>query len=602
MSHYIIKYEALDIETIWDNDVAKPFSVGISNNNNILYFQTSIERIDSFDLLEFILNTCKNNKVYYVHNLTFEMYCFLPYLQKFNIDYKLISADKNIYSGTIWYKNKIINFRCSYRLTLLSLKDLAILAKVENKHIFPYKILNMKIKEIIKVKEDDFNTAEEYKNFIELHGTCVNIYKILKDYCKNDVYITKISINKFWKIITDSGLTINTKILTAAKLSILNYFKNNKYIKKKINIKFDRVLRPYYFGGRTEVFGNPKLDNNLILHYDWSGMYAQCMCEKVLGGEIYTSEIVYEIKQPGFYYIEFVQNLEYPILPIKYNNKLMFMNGTFSGWYWFEEIILAMENGVIINKIEKMLTAQYYDNFIEDYIKINNNIRKKGGLYKQIGKNNNNTFYGRLGMGPERLSEEILNKIDNPNKYIKVVIINGIYIVYTKKEKSISNLTVSASITSKARIKLYKGFQEIIKTGGRLLYSDTDSIICEYHKDSNILDKKLGEVYFDSKNNDTIIEDAVFAAPKTYALKYKDHEVVKIKGFNSNPSFDIFKKTFYEKGFISTINKEWNKKDMVLKLKNSVKKTSLDNLDKRTWCDNRKDTLPINVSHYKNKI
>jgi len=127
------------------------------------------------------------------------------------------------------------------------------------------------------------------------------------------------------------GFKINAKILTAAKLSILNYFKNNIYIKKKINIKYDRILRPFYFGGRTEVFGNPKIKNNIILHYDWSGMYAQCMSEKVLGGEIYLSEVIYDIIYPGFYYIEFTQNLDIPILPVKYNNKLMFINGTFKG-------------------------------------------------------------------------------------------------------------------------------------------------------------------------------------------------------------------------------------------------------------------------------
>lgn len=127
------------------------------------------------------------------------------------------------------------------------------------------------------------------------------------------------------------GFKINAKILTAAKLSILNYFKNNIYIKKKINIKYDRMLRPFYFGGRTEVFGNPKIKNNIILHYDWSGMYAQCMSEKVLGGEIYLSEVIYDIIYPGFYYIEFTQDLDIPILPIKYNNKLMFINGTFRG-------------------------------------------------------------------------------------------------------------------------------------------------------------------------------------------------------------------------------------------------------------------------------
>jgi len=76
--------------------------------------------------------------------------------------------------------------------------------------------------------------------------------------------------------------------------------------------------------------------------------------------------------------------------------------------------------------------------------------------------------------------------------------------------------------------------KEVIKAGGRLIYTDTDSIIAAFKKTSytEILDKNLGEVIFDSKKEDTIIEDGVFAMPKTYALKYANgNEIVKNKRF-----------------------------------------------------------------------
>jgi hypothetical protein len=219
---------------------------------------------------------------------------------------------------------------------------------------------------------------------------------------------------------------------------------------------------------------------------------------------------------------------------------------------------MAIENGVEIIKIEKTITAQYYDNFIKDFVEINKKIRELGPLHKQIGKNNNNTFYGRLGMNPERLEEELISSIDESKKYEKVIETNGIYIGYLKKDKSISNVLISASITSKARIKLYKGMKEVQKNGGRILYTDTDSIIASFKKEKykNILDKKIGEVIFDSKKEDTIIEDGVFAMPKTYALKYKKTEIVKIKGFNTTPKFEDFKEKFYKKESIITENVE----------------------------------------------
>jgi Lhr-like helicase len=220
---------------------------------------------------------------------------------------------------------------------------------------------------------------------------------------------------------------------------------------------------------------------------------------------------------------------------------------------------MAVEMGIKIISVGGMVTGQYYDNFIEEFVEVNNKIREKSELHKQIGKNNNNTFYGRLGMNPERLEEEIISNLDENKKYEKIIEKNGVYLGYNRKEKNISNVVISASITSKARIKLYRGIKEVIKNGGRVLYTDTDSIIAAFNKKKYevVIDKKMGEVLFDSKKEDTVIEDAVFAMPKTYALKYKNgKEVVKIKGFNKTPSFKEFKEKFYEKGDIITENHE----------------------------------------------
>jgi hypothetical protein len=220
--------------------------------------------------------------------------------------------------------------------------------------------------------------------------------------------------------------------------------------------------------------------------------------------------------------------------------------------------MLAMENGVEIKEVKKVVSCQYYGNFLEKFIEKNDKIREMGPIHKIIGKNNNNTFYGRLGMNPERLEEEIISNIEE-KKYEKIIENNGIYIGFKKKEKSISNVMISAAITSKARIKLYKGMREVMKNNGRVVYTDTDSIIAAFKKDEyrKKLDLKMGEVLFNSKDINTVISEGVFAMPKTYALKYEDgREVVKIKGFNVKPSFKEFKEKFYEKGDIITENIE----------------------------------------------
>jgi hypothetical protein len=587
------KYEALDIETIWDDGVAKPICIAITRNEDVLFKRTDVSRIDGNEIIDFLLEKCSSKKIYYVHNLTFEMFVFLKYLMNRKVEFKMVSANKSIYSAEIKYKNKTIKMRCSLKLTMLSLKKLAELCNVDEKGVFPYKILDKNLKEETSVEEEMFKDVEEFNKFKEKYGKIIKTYHILEEYCKNDAKITKESIIKYWKIIEENGLKNNNRILTAAKLSIENYFLDNKIIKKKIRLKYDRIVRKAYFGGRTEVFGNQK-SNEILLHYDWSGMYAQCMKEKVFGGEVYESDVILDVRIPGFYWIKFKQKLDIPILPIK-RDKLLFANGEFEGWYWFEEIVLAMENGVEIKEVKKVISCQYYGNFLERFIEKNDKIRDIGPIHRIIGKNNNNTFYGRLGMNPERLEEEIISNVEE-NKYEKIIENNGIYIGFKKKEKNVSNVLISAAITSKARIKLYKGMKEVINNDGRILYTDTDSIIAAFDKSRYLekLDIRMGEILFDSKDKNTIISEGVFAMPKTYALKYIDgREVVKIKGFNVRPSFKEFKEKFYEKGDIITENIEWNKKDLMIKSIMREKKTNLYSLNKRRWSDDLKETFPL---------
>jgi hypothetical protein len=68
---------------------------------------------------------------------------------------------------------------------------------MEQKTIFPYKILNKDLKENMRIEEKMFEDYKEYQTFKEKNGSIVNTYKILEEYCKNDAKITKTSIIKF---------------------------------------------------------------------------------------------------------------------------------------------------------------------------------------------------------------------------------------------------------------------------------------------------------------------------------------------------------------------------------------------------------------------
>jgi hypothetical protein len=109
----------------------------------------------------------------------------------------MVSANKSIYSAEIKYKNKRIKMRCSLKLTMLSLKKLAELCNVDEKGVFPYKILDKNLKEETNVEEEMFRDVEEFNKFKEKYGKIIETYHILEEYCKNDAKITKESIIKY---------------------------------------------------------------------------------------------------------------------------------------------------------------------------------------------------------------------------------------------------------------------------------------------------------------------------------------------------------------------------------------------------------------------
>jgi hypothetical protein len=76
-------------------------------------------------------------------------------------------------------------------------------------------------------------------------------------------------------------------------------FNNNK-IKLSYQYFVDKMARSSYYGGRCEVYGNPKKDEK-IYHFDFTGMYAQCMMEKFPFGKHYFNENPNDINKPGIY-------------------------------------------------------------------------------------------------------------------------------------------------------------------------------------------------------------------------------------------------------------------------------------------------------------
>ena len=187
-------------------------------------------------------------------------------------------------------------------------------------------------------------------------------------------------------------------------------------------------------------------------------------------------------------------------------------------------------------------------------------------------------------------------EIDDSINIVKELHVNNtILLTYASKDnkKEInSNVSIAAAITSRGRIKIHKGYMSVIKSGGRPLYSDTDSIFAAFTK--NVDNETHGEIFWDTAKQDTKWDHAVFALSKGYAIKNKYTEIVKLRGFKKNAvTFEMFKNAFINNKILAINEEQIQKKNYILSLKLLEKNTILSNYDKRTFNKNKDSTKPI---------
>jgi len=94
-----------------------------------------------------------------------------------------------------------------------------------------------------------------------------------------------------------------------------------------------------------------------------------------------------------------------------------------------------------------------------------------------------------------------------------------------------TSVVISAAVTAYARIYISKIKLKIMANGGKIFYSDTDSIVTDLKlHESLVNDKDLGKLKLEHE-----IEKAIFISGKTYCLVNKKGEFInKAKGIKSS--------------------------------------------------------------------
>lgn len=270
------------------------------------------------------------------------------------------------------------------------------------------------------------------------------------------------------------------------------------------------------------------------------------------------------------------------LLPVKNQYGLIFPTGEFEGIWTTPELKFAKEKGYKVKVIEGYNfdeVPSYFKDYILDLYKLK---AKTSGSEKLINKSLLNNLLGRFGLNIIKPVSKVVNShkldallstrqiksiqeinsdtflvnyipivdiqicMDHGVDYMKVLMNNNNYDI----EKNIDvfedvSVIVSAIVTGYARVFMLKIMLDVIKVGGSIYYTDTDSIVTDIpieKIDPNLIGKDLGQFKLEY-----LIKEGFFISNKTYCLKLMDGTtVIKCKGINNNSlTFEDFKSMYY---------------------------------------------------------
>lgn len=236
--------------------------------------------------------------------------------------------------------------------------------------------------------------------------------------------------------------------------------------------------------------------------------------------------------------------------------------GKLSGWYFSEKLKFSREHGyeiTVIKGYEFNKEVKMFYNYVKDIY--NKKVNASNSVQKAISKSLLKNLLGRFGIHLEKYKTELvdentfnnismirdvkgytnigdmslvsystsvnydsikqldldLNEVLKHNKYSEIT------------AQSASSVVISAAVTAYARIIMCKHKLDILNTGGKIYYSDTDSIVTDIELPSELVsNNELGKFKLEYK-----VKEGIFISGKTYCLITQDDKLIKrAKGVN----------------------------------------------------------------------
>jgi len=406
-------------------------------------------------------------------------------------------------------------------------------------------------------------SPEDYKEYQESHKDRIwNFKEESIKYCSLDCKALFQIISKFNKLIFERFKLNIVDYPTLPSLAFSIY--RALYYKEEIHQlsgKIDKDIRLGYTGGSTDMFIPKPPIGVKIFAYDINSLYPSVMRDKdfPIGNPTYFEGniLLQDPKAFGFFYCKITapEGLLHPILQLHTKTlsgiRTVSPLGSWEGMYFSEELFNAKKYGYNFEILRGYLFQK--GKIFKDYVDNLYNLRlsyPKTDPLNYTCKILLNSLYGRFGMnddfdileivdqkelleiesGDYNISEiKPLGGVGRQNKYLVsysnpdskiLTLIDG-----NKEDHNVS-IGIAAAVTAYARIIMsqFKNNKEL----PNLYYSDTDSL----YFDGPIPDSFISPTILGKLKLEGIYDQAVFLAPKVYALQNQDGLIVKIKGLS----------------------------------------------------------------------
>jgi len=600
---------------------------------SVTYYIEEHNNYDDYDrfMLKFVdelLRSKYKDITFYCHNLSgFDVHFMLGVLLRYNglhalglkdskYNINCIFRDKNIIKITVSKNvngtNRKFTIQDSLAILVGSQRDLCKAFEVDTKKTdFPYLFLH----ECNLAYYGNTPDIRFYEGLTKYDYELINKPNwSFKDesikYLKNDLDgLHQILVKANKSLFLNYGLDI-TNSLTISSLA-MSLYHSKYYIKANIplikNTQIYRDIKSAYYGGITEVY-RPYGEN--LYYYDVNSLYPFAALNYMPGVECYREDYINDnvniTNLFGFYECEIICKDNYlGLLPVRDHTGLVFPVGKWKGWYFSEELKFAYENGYnikVLNGYSFNRESDVFTSYINDVYKHKANSKTK--TEKAIAKSLLNNLLGRFGISLEKPTVVIVNaktfnemscryKINSyielsDNKYMVSYIptldhdvitshnlsVTKLVSKYGDKESTSHNSTsvaISAAVNAYARIHITRIKLLILKSGGKIYYSDTDSIVTDLKLPDTMVNKnELGKLKLEFE-----VSKGIFISGKSYALITKDGQLVnKYKGIKSSSlkwedylnllnnisvtGVKRYGKKYHKKGYVQIIDKPMN--------------------------------------------